>query len=74
MIKVYLRDNPQWIDCYKEFDTIKDWAVKNCKSFSGMGIHDVSDFSTSNCDFISEFSFLDDRDELIFRMRWGDLT
>ena len=45
------------------------WARKNCESFITYEVMDVSDFSVIH-DLMCEYQFGDDRDAVIFQLRW----
>lgn len=70
MINVCIGDRIEWRDAHEEFSEIRNWAKKNCKSFTEMKITDVSDVSMLY-DYVAQYSFNDDRDATLFRLRWS---
>jgi hypothetical protein len=53
----------------KHFRSAAAWARKHCKSFITYEIMDVADFSIDH-DLLCEYQFGDDRDAVIFQLRW----
>lgn len=49
----------------KYTNTIKEWARDNCKSYTGF------DTVMRKNDYCWEFSFEDERDQIIFLLRWS---
>jgi hypothetical protein len=45
------------------------WAKRHCKSFVRYTITDVSDISLTN-DILAEYFFKDEKDAIIFMLRW----
>lgn len=70
MIKVCIGSDENWDDARDEFSDMQYWAQKNCKSFVAMRLEDVSDISI-RYDLVAEFSFRDDRDATLFRIKWS---
>jgi hypothetical protein len=52
---------------------IKNWARKNCKTFFWYDVTDVSDASYTT-DEIHCYYFIDERDVMMFTLRWGGTT
>jgi hypothetical protein len=48
---------------------LKRWAIKHCKSYIWMEEVDTSDVS-GQFDIVCSFYFLDDKDALMFRLKW----
>jgi hypothetical protein len=46
------------------------WATKQCSSYVGYRIQDVSDSSLTN-DFIAAYTFSDSADSLLFSLKWN---
>jgi hypothetical protein len=69
MIKVCIGSDRDWNDAQDEFSDMQYWANKNCKSFVAMTLHDVSDVSIYY-DLVAEFSFRDDKDAMLFKLKW----
>lgn len=70
MIVVYLNDTGipyEQAEAY--FSASADWAKKQCSSFIGYNVQDVSDVSLTN-DFIASYSFKDPKDAVWFEMKW----
>lgn len=51
------------------FESIHFWALKNCPSYNGMSIQDVSDVSYE-WDEIAEYRFTDEKDVMFFELKW----
>lgn len=45
------------------------WATRYCNSYKRFDITEVSDVSLE-CDQICEYEFLDEKDALMFKIRW----
>lgn len=69
MIKICIGDQEDWEDARDKFNDIRYWAYTHCKSFVAMTLHDVSDVSLYY-EYVAEFSFTDDRDATLFRIKW----
>jgi len=70
MIEVYLDDRGIDYDFAEQHFLNADiWARENCGSYRGYNVQDVSDFSYVN-DWIAQYLFEDERDVLIFTLRW----
>lgn len=46
------------------------WATRHCPSYVRFDIHEVSDRSLE-CDQIAEYEFSDEKDVLMFNLRWA---
>lgn len=51
------------------FSQVADWAKKQCPSFVGHYIQDVSDVSLIN-DYITAYHFKDPKDAVWFELKW----
>jgi hypothetical protein len=70
MIEVYLNDAKMDYDQGEiHFHNANHWARENCQSYKGHNIQDVSDVSYYY-DNIALYLFEDERDALMFRLRW----
>lgn len=70
MTKVIMKESINWDDPILVFNKMKAWAKKNCDSFVGMQIEDVSDLVYY--DFVATFEFGNVDDANIFIFIWGD--
>lgn len=69
-MKVYLDDrNMNYVAAQQRFYKAAGWAREHCKSYTGIDIIDVSDFSTIY-DTVAEYRFSDDKDATMFSLRW----
>ncbi len=67
---VYLNDTGIPYEQAEEyFQKAADWAKKQCSSFLGYHVQDVSDVSYTN-DFITEYRFKDPKDAIWFQLKW----
>jgi hypothetical protein len=57
----------------KYFHGIDAWAQKNCPSYLGFGVQDVSDVSLQ-WDEIGYYEFQDEADAILFVLRWPGAT
>lgn len=70
MIVVYLNDNGITYEQAEEhFAEAADWAKKQCPSFVGYHVQDVSDVSYVN-DYITSYHFKDPKDAVWFELKW----
>ena len=70
MIEVYLDDSKiAYDDAEQYFTDAHDWAKKNCLSYKGHDVRDVSDFSYAN-DFIALYLFENEKDAMFFQLKW----
>lgn len=71
MIEVYLNDtNMAYEEAENHFRLAHRWARKNCPSYQQYEIADVADVSYTN-DLIARYVFEDEKDVLMFRLRWS---
>ena len=49
---------------------IKSWAIEHCHSYIWMELVDVSDVSSSQHDIVCAYYFYDDKDALMFKLKW----
>lgn len=69
-MKIYLNDrNMDYVAAQKRFYEAATWAREQCKSYAGIDIVDVSDFTT-NYDTVAEYRFYDEQDATLFALRW----
>ena len=70
MIQVYLNDTEiSYDDTEQHFFDANIWAKKYCPSYRGYDVQDVSDFSYTN-DRIALYRFGEEKDALIFQLKW----
>jgi hypothetical protein len=72
LYKVYINDsgNEHGYDSLPEYWNRMDvWAQDHCASYQGHDIQDVSDVSLQ-WDEIAEFQFLDEKDAMLFELKW----
>jgi hypothetical protein len=71
MIEVYLNDSRMSYDEGElHFHNADNWAREHCQSYRGHNIQDVSDVSYVY-DNVALYLFEDERDAVMFRLRWG---
>ena len=73
MFKVYINDsdNTQGYDYLSQYWINMDrWAMEHCSSYQGYHAQDVSDVSLQ-WDEIGEYKFLDQRDAMLFELKWN---
>jgi hypothetical protein len=64
-------ENSNGYEYNQEFFGIRDaWAQENCSSYAGFDVVDVSDNSLQ-WDEIAEYRFNEDRDAVLFKLKWG---
>jgi hypothetical protein len=51
------------------FSEAADWASRQCQSFVGYHVQDVSDVSYQY-DFVTEYQFKDPKDALLFELKY----
>lgn len=67
---VYLNDrNLDYLDAKEHFECAAIWARKQCSSFVGYNVQDVSDVSYIY-DQIAEYKFTDAKDAIWFELKW----
>jgi hypothetical protein len=70
MIEVYLNDSKMDYDTAEQyFWNANIWALEYCPSYKGHNIQDVSDVSYVY-DNIALYLFSDEKDALIFQLKW----
>lgn len=52
------------------FSEIDSWAQEHCASYIGFTVVDVQDVSGSMWDEIAEYEFREERDALVFTLKW----
>jgi hypothetical protein len=68
---VYLNDsNIPYEQAEAYFKSAADWAHRQCQSFIGYHVQDVSDFSLIN-DFVAEYRFKDPKDAVVFELKYN---
>ncbi len=73
MFKVYINDshNTQGYDYLPEYwNRMSQWAQEHCSSYQGYDAQDVSDVSLQ-WDEVAEYRFLDQRDAMLFELKWN---
>jgi hypothetical protein len=71
MIEVYLNDRDLSYDFAEQHFLNADlWAREHCASYRGHDVQDVSDFSYQH-DLIALYFFEEERDALLFRLKWA---
>lgn len=67
---VYLNDkNLDYFHAEEHFEIAANWAKKQCSSFIGFHVQDVSDVSYEY-DFVAEYRFKDIKDAIWFELKW----
>jgi hypothetical protein len=70
MIEVYLNDqNIKYEDAEQYFWSANQWALEHCSSYQGYSVQDVSDVSYIY-DNIGLYLFKDEKDVVLFTLRW----
>jgi hypothetical protein len=64
------RDSPGYYQNEEYFRGIDIWARRNCASYVGYQVHDVTDTS-STWHGIADYEFKDLNDHLIFTLKWA---
>lgn len=71
MINVTLNDEKiPFSEARHYFHNVATWARENCPSFKTYNVTDVSDFSI-RYDLVAEYSFDDEQDVVLFKLRWS---
>lgn len=71
MVLVYLNDaGLDYTVAEQLFGDADAWAREFCDSYILLEVIDISDFS-GHADTVAEYSFRDDSDAMIFRLRWA---
>jgi len=65
------KESPSYDENKEFFAEFHKWALKNCPSYIGYRVHDISD-ATIFCDEIAEYRFNTVEDYTKFKKEWGE--